>query len=193
MKFIPIHSLSVDEKTCDIKIKGPTSPMLASEAVTKSDDFKKAQMTGLYELMVEDNEFFTTMLHADETPRTVPIYCLELAFNTYVVIGDLGTDSLPILIYFGPEQLAFSQVYKDFPWIKIPEDNLIVEAVSKIDSTPNREKLVKLTEEVCNKWFNTKGCGKIMIARKAKNIDVTRWWYHLKPGQKRTIMRKYIQ
>lgn len=65
MKFIPIHSLSVDEKTCDIKIKGPTSPMLAAEAVTKSEDFKKAQMTGLYELMVEDKELFTTMIHAD--------------------------------------------------------------------------------------------------------------------------------
>lgn len=192
MKFIPIHTLSVDEKTCDIKVKGPMSPMLAAEAVTKSEDFKKAQMTGLYELMVEDKELFTTMLHADEEPRTIPIYCLELAFNTYVVIGDLGTDSLPILIYFGPEQMAFSQAYKDFPWIKVPQDSTIVEAISKINSTPNREKLVKLTEEICNKWFLTKGCGKIMIARKAKNIDVTRWWYQQKTGRKRCIMKQYL-
>lgn len=192
MKFVPIHSLSVDAKTCDVKIKGPMSPMLAAEAVTKSEDFKKAQMTGLYELEFEDKELFTTMLHADEEPRSIPVYCLELAFNTNVVIGDLGTDSLPILIYFGPEQYAFSQSYLDFPWIKIPDNALLIEAVKAIDSTPNSEQLVKQTEEVCNKWFETKGCGKIMIARKAKSIDVTRWWYHLKTRQKRIVMKQYL-
>lgn len=87
------------------------SPMLAAEAVTKSEDFKKAQMTGLYELQVEDKELFTTMLHAEEQPRTIPIYCLELSFNSYVVIGDLGTGSLPILIYFGEDSHQFSKAY----------------------------------------------------------------------------------
>lgn len=168
------------------------SPMLAAESVTKSEDFKKAQMTGLYELKFEDKELFTTMLHADETPRSIPVYCIELSFNSFVVIGDLGTDTLPILIYFDPENKAFSQSYTEFPWIKIPDNNLLVEAVRTIDSTPNRERLVKQTEEVCDKWFKTKGCGKIMIARKAKSIDVTRWWYHQKTGRKRTVMKQYL-
>lgn len=192
MKFIPIHTLSVDEKTCDIKVKGPMSPMLAAESVTKSDDFKKVLMTGLYELVVEDKDFFTTMLHADEQPRTIPIYCIELAFNTQVVIGDLGTGSLPILIYFGPEQYTFAQAYTEFPWLKVPEDELIVKAVKDIDSAPNREKVFKLTEEICNKWFETKGCGKLMIAKKVKSIDATRWWYHQQTGRKRSIMKQFL-
>lgn len=70
MKFVQIHKLLIDESTGDVKVKGPTSPMLAAEAVTKSDDFKKIPMTGLYELEVEDKKLFTTMLHADEEPRT---------------------------------------------------------------------------------------------------------------------------
>ncbi len=191
MKFVPIHTLSVDYLTCDIKITGPLAPMLAAEAVTKSDDFKKAQMTGLYELQVEDSEMFTTMLHADEKPRTIPIYCLELVFNTFVVIGDLGTDSLPILIYFGPEQYTFAPTYTEFPWIKVPSNDELVEAVKAIDSTPNREKLVTKTEEICNKWFLSKGCGKIMIAQRASNLEVTRWWYRLDTGKKRMAMRRF--
>lgn len=193
MKFTPIHTLFVDTQTCDIHIKGPMAPMLIAESVTKSDDFKKAQMTGLYELQVDDNEMFTTMLHADENPRTIPIYCLELVFNTFVVVGDLGTDALPILIYFGPEEHTFAPAYSEFPWIKIPTNEELVEVMKTIDSTPNRETLVNQTEKVCNKWFETKGCGKIMIARRAKSIDVTRWWYHQETGRKRTIMKHYLK
>lgn len=193
MKFIPIHSLKVDEHTCDIKIKGPMSAMLAANAVTQSDDFKTVQMTGLYELIVDDEEQFTTMLHADEEPRTIPIYCLELSFNSYVVIGDLGTDSLPILIYFGKDKYTFAKAYKDFPFINVPSEEEIVNTVNEIDSTPNREMILKGIEEVCNNWFNRKGCGRIMIAKKAKNIDVTRWWYHLPTGIKRNVMKKFLE
>ena len=69
MKFVQIHTLAVDDKTAEVTIKGPTSPMLAAQAVTKSDDFKKIPMTGLYELETEDKELFTTMLRA-ESPST---------------------------------------------------------------------------------------------------------------------------
>lgn len=192
MKFIPIHRPFVDSKTGDIKIQGPMAPMLAAEAVTKSDDFKKVVMTGLYELQYDDKEMFTTMLHADEQPRIIPIYCIELGFSSYVVIGDLGTGSLPILIYFGPEQHTFAPAFTEFPWIKVPSNEAVVDAVKAIDSTPNRERIVKMIDDVCNKWFETKGCGKIMIHQKAKSIDVTRWWYHQETGRKRMIMKNYL-
>lgn len=168
------------------------APMLAAEAVTKSDDFKKVIMTGLYELQYDDKELFTTMLHSDEQPRTIPIYCIELGFSSFVVIGDVGTGSLPILIYFGPEQHTFAPAFTEFPWIKVPSNDEIVAAVKAIDTTPNREKIIKMIDEVCNKWFETKGCGKIMIHRKAKSIDVTRWWYHQETGRKRLIMKNYL-
>lgn len=191
MKFVQIHTLAVDEKTAEVTIKGPTSPMLAAQAVTKSDDFKKIPMTGLYELETEDNELFTTMLHADVDPRRIPIYCIELMFKHYVVIGDLGTDTLPILIDLGDGVPTVAPVYQEFPWIKVPAVEDIIAALKAVDSFKNRENYRKLVDGVCDKWFLHKGCGKIMIARKAKNIDVTRWWYRLKPGQKRTIMKSY--
>lgn len=191
MKFVQIHAFSVDDKTAEVKIKGPTSPMFAAKAVTESDDFKKIPMTGLYELETEDKELFTTMLHADVDPRRIPIYCIELMFKHYVVVGDLGTDTLPFLIDLGDSVPTVAPVYREFPWIKVPAVNDIVAALKDVDSLKNRETYRKLVDGVCDKWFLHKGCGKIMIARKAKDIDVTRWWYHLKPGQKRTIMRSY--
>lgn len=193
MKFIQIHKFVVDEKSNDVNIKGPSSPMLAANAVCQSDDFKKIPMTGLYELTVEDKELFTTMLHADEKPRTIPIYCIELMFKHYVVIGDLGTDTLPILIDLGDGVATVAPVYESFPLIKKPEVTEFVSALKDIDSNKNREAWRKMTDETCNKWFEHKGCGKIMIARKAKSIDVTRWWYHLTPGRKRTIMKSYSE
>ena len=162
-----------------------------AQAVTKSDDFKKIPMTGLYELETEDKELFTTMLHADIDPRRIPIYCIELMFKHYVVIGDLGTDTLPILIDLGDSIPTVAPVYQEFPWIKVPAVDDIVAALKDVDSFKNRETYRKLVDGVCDKWFLHRGRGKIMIARKAKDIDVTRWWYHLKPGQKRTIMKSY--
>lgn len=193
MKFVKKHSYAVNDKTAEVTIKCPTSPMLAAQAVTKSDDFKKIPMTGLYEFEVEDNELFTTMLHADEKPRLIPIYCIELMFKHYVVIGDLGTATLPILIDLGDGVPTVAPVYEQFPWIKVPSVEDIVEALKGIDSFKNREDYRKLVDGVCDKWFEHKGCGKIMIARKAKSIDVTRWWYHLKPAKKRLIMRSFIK
>lgn len=191
MKFVQIHTLAVDDKTAEVTIKGPTSPMLAAQAVTKSDDFKKIPMTGLYELETEDKELFTTMLHADIDPRLIPIYCIELMFKHYVVVGDLGTDTLPILIDLGDSVPIVAPVYQEFPWIKVPAVDDIVAALKDVDSFKNRETYRKLVDGVCDKWFLHRGRGKIMIARKAKDIDVTRWWYHLKPGQKLTIMKSY--
>lgn len=118
MKFVQIHTLAVDDKTAEVTIKGPTSPMLAAQAVTKSDDFKKIPMTGLYELETEDKELFTTMLHADIDPRRIPIYCIELMFKHYVIIGDLGTDTLPILIDLGDSAPTVAPVYQEFPGLR---------------------------------------------------------------------------
>lgn len=112
-------------------------------------------------------------------------------FKHYVIIGDLGTDTLPILIDLGDGVATVAQVYEQFPWIKKPEVQELISALKGIESVKNREAFVKMTDEVCNKWFEHKGCGKIMIDRKAKSIDVTRWWYHQPPNKKRLIMKHY--
>lgn len=191
MKFIPIHRFETKDDVLDVIIKGPMAPMLSAEAVTKSEDFKNIPMTGLYELKVEDKELFTTMLHADENVRTIPIYCIELTFKKYVVIADLGTDTLPILMKLHEKDAIVAPAYEKFPWIKIPSVESIVEALSAIDSESNKTAYFKQTESICNQWFETKGCGKIMIDRKEKSIDVTRWWYHLNLKQKKDVIKRF--
>lgn len=118
MKFIPIHRFEAKDNPPDVIIKGPMAPMLAADAVTKSEDFKSYPMTGLYELKVDDKELFTTMLHADEKARAIPVYCIELTFKHYIVIADLGTDTLPILIKLVDSDATVAPAYNEFPWIK---------------------------------------------------------------------------
>ena len=193
LEFKQIHTFVTNDKTADTTIKGPLSPMTAAEAITKSDDFKKIPMTGLYELETDDKELFTTNLHADDAPRTISIYCIELMFKHYVVFGDTGTGALPIILDLGDGQPTVAPAYTDFPWIKKPDNEEIFAALSKIPSAANRERYRKLTDDMCNDWFLKRGCGRLMIAKKAKNIDVTRIWYKMSVGEKRKVMKQYLK
>lgn len=144
-----------------ITLKCPmASIIIANNLVDKLNEIAKCKLrlVALFRVTSSDKELFTTYKNVDIEPLSPDILIAVMNFKYVAMFADFGSQILPICLDLNEGNYTFAKAYSEYPWIKVPEQESIIQLMKSIDKIGLKMKfnyfVSHLSLHQADKWYS---------------------------------------